>query len=168
VQRLDTLMAGADPDFDAEAFQDAIAGAMVMGTPNQVEERVVFHFASEITQNAKVDDVRQPWVFNVAPDPQPEDTTPEPVADLTCIVDWGTDAGATDETRLGPLRNSRAQLIVLKRQWDVVVRDDPLITIADFTHVVIGGDVFVRGEHVAVGLHDVDVHFVELLGSGSR
>lgn len=154
-------MAGEDPDglFDPEEFYADIRAAMLMGTPNAVEERVTFHFQDVIDHNAPVDDTNNPYDWE---DPDPpaegtEDSTP-PGLQVTCIVDW-EQTTAEEETRIGDFKRERGVIVILGPEWDQV---------QDFTHVVIDGDRYNRGTKVTHGLYGADVHLVNIEAVGAR
>lgn len=161
-------MAGPDPAglFDGAAFRDDIRAAMLMATPNAVDERVTFIFPRDVDENVPTDDLGRPIDFGSGPTPAAVDDTPAPrlqKADpdddegIACVVDWGGDAGTDTATRLGPVKKSTGELILFDEEWDQV---------SDFVFVEIGGDRYARDEHVTYAMNDVDVHIVRIVARG--
>lgn len=143
-------MAGTNPDFDAAAFRDGVRTAMVMGASPVDDEKVLFHFASQLvyTGGGKIDADGVPF----DPATTVQRVTPPPVH-VPCAVEY-VDAPSVP-TNVGFIAPTKLRITLL---------DEDYLKVEGTTHVTVAGDVYrYRRTEPPKGIFDAGLyvlHFV--------
>lgn len=151
-------MAGTDASFDATAFRDAIQFAMVMGLPQETDERATFLFPATtvymdmsqatpaLVTDPRVDQNGNPLNPNIKRERTRPDEVQVPVA-----VEFST--ARMDERPVGSFKDTRVSITVLDKHWPDV---------KDAVEVKLGGDTYVISyTHPPVGLFEVTIYTME-------
>ena len=144
-------MAQPDPTggFDPVEFKANIRGAMLMGTPNVVEDRCTFKF-EEVRLYDDVDAEGSPFDWETTPT---DVEAPDPIQVL-CAVETIGQGEASEGTNIGTFDMNRARLYILSEEWELV---------RDFTTVNLANSEYIRVKELPIlALFEVDIHVVEI------
>lgn len=144
-------MAQPDPSggFDPVEFKASIRAAMLMGTPNMVEDRVTFRFA-EVRLYDDVDAEGSPFDWETVPT---DVEAPDPVQVL-CAVETIGQGEASEGTNMGTFDMNRARLYLFAEEWELV---------RGFTTVDLSQSEYIRVKELPLlALFEVDIHVVEI------
>lgn len=129
-------------DFSATEFRNAIFSTMQMGTPNRVEEKLIFSFDGKAEYDV-VDSAGVPWDLNA--------TAVSPGTERPDVVAVGSVSHidrATTGTNLGDFDTPRAVVTML---------DEEYLKVEGASAVSIGGDIYDVRYVTVGGLFGVDV-----------
>lgn len=142
-------MAGTSPDFDGQAFRDAMRATMLMGFSNDTSVQPVFHFnptGYTFPPNTQLDESGKPYDLSVM-------ATPTVLAPVTvpCAIEWGS--GKTVDYKIEAVGDFQYGDMVLTL-LDV---DYVQVETADF--VMMGDQKYeIRFLEPQIGLWDVSVY----------
>lgn len=137
-------MAGSDTGFVAAEFREAIRFAMLMGSPNAIQEKATFRWNKAHTFDPQ-DPARRPYHWNEAV--VTDTTPPDVVLDHVAIeyhpsrTNAGTDVGS---------------FVPLKADMTLLDQDFALVAGAD--QVIVGGNTWLVVAITMQALFSVDVH----------
>lgn len=123
-------MAGTHPQFDKAKVVAGLTLAQTMGAAVDVADQPLFHFAEQIDYEV-ADSAGAPWRYTGNPE---ADVTPGP-APVRAVVGRKMLTSAPAETPVGQVTALSYRLTILPDVWE---------QIADFTYVVMDGDIVFR------------------------
>lgn len=148
-------MAGANAQFDAQAFREAIDFAMSMGLPEDPSERATFHFRPtveywkggvKLDTTPRLDASGNPLDSSI----RVRRINPAPVR-IPVAVEFST--AAVDERPVGAFKPTKVTITIMDEYWPEV---------EDAIEVELGGDRYVISySHPPMGLFNVTIYTIE-------
>ena len=148
-------MAGTDPRFNKERFEEAVRFAMRMGAPTRPEDRAIFHFRTErvYPSGTRLDQEGKPLNSSV----RAEYVRPDPITLEEVAIEF--EQATPDELPVGVRIPTRVTITLLEDEYQII-KDRAAEGSEEFAHEVeIGGDRYrIAYRPPPVALFDSGVH----------